>query len=95
MVPRLQTSDDASLPLGVVVAGADHPLELPWSSPCRLDVLGGLVSPYGRSLHVYPIVVLGREDSCVLMPGSPRCDDVVVVAFPPPVVAAALDGALA
>jgi hypothetical protein len=45
MAPRLWAGDDASLPLGGVVASADRPLRLPVATPCRFDVLSGLVSP--------------------------------------------------
>ena len=94
IAPMLRAGEGASWLLGAVVVGAGHPLELSRARSCRLDILSGLASHWGQSLHVYPIVVLGREGSCALMLGSSRCDDAMVVPFPPPVVAVALDGAM-
>jgi hypothetical protein len=42
-----RADEDASSVLGMVVAGAGRPPRLPWAGPCWLDVLGGLVSPWG------------------------------------------------
>ena len=47
VAPRLRASAKASLPLGGVVAGVDHPPKLPGAGPYRFDILGGLVSPRG------------------------------------------------
>jgi hypothetical protein len=45
VVPELRAGEGTSLSLGAVVADTGHPLRLPWADLCRLDVLGGLVSP--------------------------------------------------
>jgi hypothetical protein len=47
MAPRLRSGDDASLPFGGVIAGADHPPRLPRANPCWFNVFGGLASPQG------------------------------------------------
>ena len=46
-VPRPRVGEGASLSLGMVIASADCPPGLPWAGPCRLEVLGGLMSPRG------------------------------------------------
>lgn len=47
VVPGLRVGEGASLSLGVVVAGADRPVELPWANLCRLDIFSGLTSHRG------------------------------------------------
>jgi hypothetical protein len=47
VAPGLRAGDDASLPLGGLIASADHPPRVSGASPCRFDVLGGLVNPRG------------------------------------------------
>jgi hypothetical protein len=45
MVPGLRAGEGTSISLGAVIASVDHPLGRPWVDPCRLNILGGLVSP--------------------------------------------------
>jgi hypothetical protein len=47
VAPGLRAGDDASLPLRGLVASADHHPRFLEASPCRFDVLGGLMSPRG------------------------------------------------
>jgi hypothetical protein len=43
-VSRPWADEGASSVLGTITAGADRALGWLWGDPCRLDVLGGLVS---------------------------------------------------
>jgi hypothetical protein len=47
VAPRLRAGDDASLALRGLVASVDHHPRFLGASPCRFDVLGGLMSPRG------------------------------------------------
>ena len=58
----------------MVIAIVGQPLGRP-----RLDVLSRLTSPRGWLLHVWPVVVLDREGSCILVHESPRRVDIIVV----------------
>ena len=95
MVPGLRAGDDASLLLGGVVAGADHPPRLPGAGPYRFDALSGSTSPRGWLLRVRTTVASSQEGSCVLAPEPSWRNDIAVVVSPPLGAAATLDEELA
>jgi hypothetical protein len=72
-----------------------RPSGFPLTDPCLLDVFGGLVSPRGLLLRVWPGDVLGREGSSALMPELSCRIGVAVIAPLFLAVVAVRDGELA
>jgi hypothetical protein len=82
VVLGLRADGGTSSSLGVVIAGVDRPLGLPWADPRRLNALEEPMCSRGWLLCLGHAVALGQESSRVLALESSWCDGVATTAFP-------------